>query len=43
MSSPFTANLRALLNVRYEELFHSYYEQAGSGDAEATKVCICSG
>jgi DNA-binding CsgD family transcriptional regulator len=36
------ANLRSLLIIRYEELFHAYYDQAISGDAEATKICICS-
>jgi hypothetical protein len=34
------ANLRALLNLRYEELFHAYYDQAISGDTEATKVVV---
>ncbi len=34
------ANLRALLNIRYEELFHAYYNQAVGGDAEATKICV---
>jgi hypothetical protein len=26
------ANLRALLNIRYEELFHAYYDQAVGGE-----------
>ena len=34
------ANLRALLNLRYEELFHAYYDQAISGDTEATKIVV---
>ena len=34
------ANLRALLNIRYEELFHAYYDQAIAGDTEATKICV---
>ena len=34
------ANLRALLNIRYEALFHAYYDQAVAGDAEATKICV---
>ena len=34
------ANLRALLNLRYEELFHAYYDQAVGGDTEATKIVV---
>ncbi len=34
------ANLRALLNIRYEELFHAYYDQAVDGDVEATKIVV---
>ena len=34
------ANLRSLLNLRYEELFHAYYDQALSGDVEATKIVV---
>ncbi len=34
------ANLRALLNIRYETLFLAYYDQAVGGDAEATKICV---
>ena len=34
------ANLRALLNIRYEELFHAYYDQAVGGDVEATKIVV---
>ena len=34
------ANLRALLNIRYEELFHAYYDQAIAGDTEATKIVV---
>ena len=34
------ASLRALLNLRYEELFHAYYDQALSGDVEATKLVV---
>ena len=34
------ANLRALLNIRYEELFHAYYDQAIAGDVEATKIVV---
>ena len=34
------ANLRALLNIRYEELFHAYYDQAVGGDGEATKIVV---
>ena len=34
------ANLRALLNIRYEELFHAYYDQAVGGDTEATKIVV---
>ena len=33
-------NLRALLNIRYEELFHAYYDQAVGGDVEATKIVV---
>ena len=34
------ANLRSLLNIRYEELFHAYYDQAITGDTEATKIVV---
>ena len=34
------ANLRALLNIRYEKLFHAYYDQAIAGDTEATKIVV---
>ena len=34
------ANLRSLLNLRYEELFHAYYDQAIAGDVEATKLVV---
>ena len=34
------ANLRALLNIRYETLFLAYYDQAVSGDVEATKIVV---
>ena len=34
------ANLRALLNIRYETLFHAYYDQAVGGDVEATKIVV---
>ena len=34
------ANLRSLLNLRYEELFHAYYDQALSGNVEATKIVV---
>ncbi len=34
------ANLRALLNIRYEELFNAYYDQAIAGDTEATKIVV---
>ena len=34
------ANLRALLNIRYEALFHAYYDQAVGGDVEATKIVV---
>ena len=34
------ANLRALLNIRYERLFLAYYNQAFSGDVEATKIVV---
>ena len=34
------ANLRALLNIRYEALFHAYYDQAIAGDTEATKIVV---
>ena len=34
------SNLRALLNIRYEELFHAYYDQAIAGDMEATKIVV---
>ncbi len=34
------ANLRSLLNIRYEELFHAYYDQAIAGDVEATKIVV---
>jgi hypothetical protein len=32
--------MRALLNIRYEELFHAYYDQAVGGDTEATKIVV---
>jgi hypothetical protein len=34
------ANLRSLLTLRYEELFHAYYDQAVAGDTEATKIVV---
>ena len=34
------ANLRALLNLRYESLFHTYYEQALAGDIESAKMAV---
>ena len=34
------ANLRALLNLRYESLFHTYYEQALAGDIESAKMVV---
>ena len=34
------ANLRVLLNARYEALFHSYYGKATAGDTEAAKICV---
>ena len=34
------ANLRALLNLRYESLFLSYYDQAISGNIEAAKMVV---
>ena len=34
------ANLRALLNLRYETLFHSYFNQAVAGDNEAAKTVM---
>ena len=34
------ANLRALLNIRYEALFRAYYDQAVAGDTEATKIVV---
>ena len=34
------ANLRALLNLRYETLFHSYFDQAVAGDNEAAKTVM---
>tara|TARA_B100000686_G_scaffold313688_1_gene359227 strand:+ start:478 stop:945 length:468 start_codon:yes stop_codon:yes gene_type:complete len=34
------ANLRALLNLRYETLFHSYFDQAVSGGNEAAKTVM---
>ena len=34
------ANLRALLNLRYEALFLAYYDQAVSGDREAAKMVV---
>ena len=34
------ANLRALLNLRYESLFLAYYDQAVSGDTEAAKMVV---
>ena len=34
------ANLRALLNLRYESLFLAYYDQAVSGATEAAKMVV---
>ena len=34
------ANLRLLLNIGYEEMFHAYYDQAVGGDTEATKIVV---
>ena len=34
------ANLRALLNLRYESLFLAYYDQAVSGDTEAARMVV---
>jgi hypothetical protein len=34
------ANLRSLLNIRYEEIFHAYYDQAVAGDVETTKIAV---
>ena len=34
------ANLRALLNLRYESLFHTYYEQALAGDIDSAKMVV---
>ena len=34
------ANLRALLNLRYESLFLAYYDQAIAGDKEAGKMVV---
>ncbi|MCL0055489.1 hypothetical protein M1N56_06430 [Dehalococcoidia bacterium] len=34
------ANLRALLNLRYESLFLAYYDQAIAGDREAAKMVM---
>ena len=34
------ANFRALLNLRYESLFLSYYDQAISGNIEAAKMVV---
>ena len=34
------ANLRALLNLRYESLFLAYYDQAIAGDTEAAKMVV---
>ena len=34
------ANLRALLNLRYESLFLAYYNQAIAGDTEAAKMVV---
>ena len=34
------ANLRALLNLRYETLFHSCFDQAVAGDNEAAKTVM---
>ena len=28
------------MNLRYEELFHTYYSQAIDGDMEATKIVV---
>ena len=34
------ANLRSLLNLRYEALFHKYFDQALAGEGHAVKVVI---
>ena len=34
------ANLRALLNLRYESLFHAYYEPAMAGDIDSAKMAV---
>ena len=34
------ANLRALLNLRYESLFHTYYEPALAGDIDSAKMVV---
>ena len=34
------ANLRALLNLRYEKLLHAYFDQAVSGSTESAKVVV---
>tara|TARA_Y100000588_G_scaffold374143_1_gene448863 strand:- start:452 stop:916 length:465 start_codon:yes stop_codon:yes gene_type:complete len=34
------AQLRALLNLRYESLFHTYYGPALSGDIESVKMVV---
>ena len=34
------ANLRALLNLRYESLFYTYYEQALAGDIDSAKMVV---
>ena len=34
------ANLRALLNLRYESLLHTYFEQALAGDIESAKMTV---
>ena len=34
------ANLRALLNLRYESLFQTYYESALVGDVESAKMVV---
>ena len=32
--------IRALLNERYEELFHAYHDEAVGGDTEAAKMVV---
>lgn len=34
------ANLRALLNLRFETLFHCYFDQAISGDMQAARMVV---